>query len=185
MPISARGNETLSRAAARARARGFTLLELMVVVTLIAIVSALASLALRDPDSTQLEREATRLAALLESARAESRSLGVEVRWMPGGSSTSNEDFHFAGLPSSIPLPTRWLDADVQAQALLPNGAPSPLGVVLGPEPIIGAQRIVLSLRDQRLTLVTDGLSPFAIEGESAPSVATLSSAQDHTHEPS
>jgi general secretion pathway protein H len=30
--------------------------------------------------------------------------------------------------------------------------------VVLGPEPLIGPQRIVLRLREQRLTLATDGL---------------------------
>ena len=36
---------------------------------------------MRDSDATQLEREAQRLAALLESARAQSRSTGVPVRW--------------------------------------------------------------------------------------------------------
>ena len=38
--------------------------------------------------------------------------------------------------------------------------------VVLGPEPLIGAQRIVLRLRDQRLTLATDGLGPFVVAPE-------------------
>jgi general secretion pathway protein H len=35
--------------------------------------------------------------------------------------------------------------------------------VRLGPEPLIGAQRIVLHLGDQRLVLGTDGLGPFAV----------------------
>jgi general secretion pathway protein H len=35
--------------------------------------------------------------------------------------------------------------------------------VLLGPEPLIGAQRIVLSLEDRRLTLETDGLGPFEV----------------------
>jgi general secretion pathway protein H len=49
---------------------GFTLIELLVVVALIAIATASLSLALRDPAESQLRREADRLAALLEAARA-------------------------------------------------------------------------------------------------------------------
>jgi general secretion pathway protein H len=59
------------------RQRGFTLLELMVVVAIVALATAGVSLALRDSDATQLEREALRLSALLESARAQSRTSGV------------------------------------------------------------------------------------------------------------
>ena len=46
----------------------------MVVVALIAIATAVASLALRDPATNKLEQEAARLASLLESARAEARA---------------------------------------------------------------------------------------------------------------
>uniref|UniRef100_UPI0017FC3268 pilus assembly FimT family protein n=1 Tax=Methylibium sp. TaxID=2067992 RepID=UPI0017FC3268 len=49
-------------------ARGFTIVELLIVVAVIAIASSVAVLALRDPSATRLEREAARLAALLESA---------------------------------------------------------------------------------------------------------------------
>jgi len=42
--------------------------------------------------------------------------------------------------------------------------------VVLGPEPLIGAQRIVLRLGDQRLTLATDGIGPFTVADANAPS---------------
>ena len=40
--------------------------------------------------------------------------------------------------------------------------------VVLGPEPMIGAQRIVLRLDAQRLVLATDGLGPFVVVGNEA-----------------
>jgi general secretion pathway protein H len=40
--------------------------------------------------------------------------------------------------------------------------------VVLGPEPLIGRQRIVLRLDAQRLTLATDGLGPFAVADSEA-----------------
>jgi general secretion pathway protein H len=60
-------------------ARGFTLIELMIVVALIAVAAGVISLALRDPSSVRLQTEAQRLSALLESARAESRASGLAV----------------------------------------------------------------------------------------------------------
>ncbi|HEX6706321.1 MAG TPA: prepilin-type N-terminal cleavage/methylation domain-containing protein [Albitalea sp.] len=142
------------------RTRGFTLIELLVVITLIAIASGLASLALRDPTANSLEQEGARLAALLESARAEARASGLAVRWEPKASDASAGDFRFVGLPSSSDLPQHWLHPGVSADIV---GARA---VVLGPEPLIPAQRIVLSLEDRRLTLATDGLGPFEVAGQ-------------------
>ncbi len=62
------------------RQSGFTLIELLVVITLIAIASSVVTLAMRDPAATRLEQEAARLAALLESARAEARASGLQGR---------------------------------------------------------------------------------------------------------
>ncbi|AKJ31477.1 prepilin-type N-terminal cleavage/methylation domain-containing protein [Caldimonas brevitalea] len=144
---------------------GFTLLELLVVLALLAIVVGTVTLAIRDPSATQLEREAERLSALLESARAEGRALGLTVRWQPvrlegeGGT----QDFRFIGLPDTLHLPTRWLNADVRADIV---GAPT---LQLGPDPIIGPQRLTLSLGDRRITLATDGLQPFAIVSSEVP----------------
>jgi general secretion pathway protein H len=142
------------------RHRGFTLVELLVVVALIAIASGLASLALRDPAASQLEQEASRLAALLESARAEARASGLAVSWVPRTDAESTLDFRFVGLPASNELPQHWLTPGVKADVVGANV------VVLGPEPLIGAQRIVLSLDDHHLTLATDGLGPFEVRNE-------------------
>jgi general secretion pathway protein H len=139
------------------RVRGFTLIELMVVVALIAIASAVASLALRDPSATQLENEAARLASLLEAARAEARSSGLAVFWQPRVNGAGGPDFRFVGLPSTLQMPGQWLAPGVTASIV---GSPS---VVLGPEALIGPQRIVLSLEDRRLMLLTDGLGPFTV----------------------
>lgn len=141
------------------RQRGFTLIELLVVLALVAVASGLVSLAIRDPNATALEQEAARLAALLESARAESRASGVLVRWEPR-TSDSTDEFRFTGLPANNEIPSRWLASGVSAQV---QGAGA---VVLGPEPLIGAQRIILKLEDRQLTLATDGLGPFEVQGE-------------------
>jgi len=142
------------------RSAGFTLVELLVVVALIAITSATISLALRDPAELQLQREAQRLAALLETARAESRASGLAVRWVPKGLKTG-DDFRFEGLPRTIQLPTRWLGDPVAVQ--VENATALNPGVSLGPEPVIPAQRMRLQLGNQRLVLGTDGLSAFDI----------------------
>lgn len=144
------------------RLRGFTLLELLVVLALLAVAVSTVTLAIRDPSATQLEREAERLAALLEAARAEARAAGLQVLWQPARiqDDTVGEDFRFIGLPDSLDLPTQWLNPEVRADVI---GAPA---LVLGPDPIIGAQRLTLSLQDRRITLATDGLLPFAIANE-------------------
>lgn len=149
---------------APAAARGFTLLELMIVVALIAIASSVASLALRDPAATRLEREATRLAALLESARSESRTLGQPVIWLPIPlrNSEQAQDFQFIGLPPSLGLPVRWLDEGVSAQ--IEGATPASPGIILGPEPMMAPARIVLRLDEQRVVMASDGLGPFQIE---------------------
>ena len=105
--------------------RGFTLLELLVVLAIVALSVGAVSLALRDGTATALEREGVRLAALLEMARAESRVTGTLVRWVPGSAqgrkpgqaaeaaSGGGDDFRFVGLSALQTLPTRWLDARV------------------------------------------------------------------------
>lgn len=124
------------------------------VVALIAIATATISLSLRDPAAAQLEREAERLAALFENARAEARAAGLSVFWRPV-QDAHGAQFRFEGLPARMRMPTRWLGEPVAVQIAGGNS------VRLGPEPLIGAQRVRLSLGQQHLTLATDGLAPF------------------------
>lgn len=136
------------------------------VVALIGIASGLMTLSLRDPAANQLENEAARLAALLESARAESRASGVAVRWEPHTGEENAQDFQFVGLTKPADFPEHWLAPGVTAEIV---GARA---IVLGPEPLIPPQRIVLRLEDQRLAIATDGLGPFAVAdnaGSAAP----------------
>jgi general secretion pathway protein H len=157
IPTSVPGNDRREAAGARAaRSGGFTLIELLVVIALIAIASGLASFALRDPAANALENEAARLAALLEAGRAQSRASGVAVTWSPQlAEGETAEGFKFTGNVDD--LPSRWQSEGVSAEIV------GRRAIALGPEPLIGAQRIVLRLDDRRIVLATDGLGPFAV----------------------
>jgi general secretion pathway protein H len=154
MPTSVPGNRDLAarQVLLRRLAAGFTLLELLVVVAIIAIASAGVAFALRDSGGAPLEREAQRLAALLETARARSRMSGQPVRWV-----ADREGFHFDGLARDA-LPQHWLQADTRVAG---RGV-----LILGPEPVIGPQELVLTSADhpeRSIRISTDGLRPFTV----------------------
>ena len=134
-------------------AGGFTLLELLVVIVIMAVATGGVGLALRDSAATQLEREGQRLAALFESARAQSRLTATAVSWR-----TTPTGFTFEGI-TVVTLPSTWLGSDVQAAD---SGV-----IVLGPEPIIRPQQIRLvsiSEPESSVRVVTDGVKPFSVQ---------------------
>ncbi|WP_462388550.1 type II secretion system protein GspH [Acidovorax sp. Q11] len=129
---------------------------MLVVLSIVALATAGAGLAMRDSGQTQLEREAARLAALLESARAQSRAGGLPVRWR-----AVPEGFRFEGLPPSAQaaLPNQWLDNGTTVRG--------PAVLQLGPEPLIGPQQVLITHQahpERVLRIATDGVRPFSVD---------------------
>jgi general secretion pathway protein H len=172
------------------RQHGLTLLELLVVLAIIGFVVAGVSLSLRDSSQTQLEREAQRLVAVLEAARAQSRTSGVALVWQasPEGfvirpalasNPAQGNNTAITSAPSNAanPIAARtenWLAVGTQAvtsrAATSSNNASPPNLVVLGPEPILAPSRITLSAAaantskpSPSLSIGTDGLQPFRV----------------------
>jgi general secretion pathway protein H len=139
--------------------RGFTLLELLVVIAIIAIATAGVSLALRDSSTTALEREAQRLAAVLEAGRSQSRTTGLALRWRANADGFSLTD----GAVLDADKLQSWLTPGITVQ----TAGPLP-EVLLGPEPIIAPQTITLLLDGRSVVIATDGLQPFRISPASA-----------------
>lgn len=142
------------------RSGGFTLLELLVVVALIALATTGVSFALRDSQASVLEREAARLLAMLETGRAQSRTTGATVRWTPDAKGFVFDGVSTRGVSTeSLAGPRPWLDPAIEVQVMEPAGERS---LVLGPEPLLPRQSVVLRLGAHQLRLGTDGLAPFA-----------------------
>lgn len=182
MRTSAAGSpeRRVGRRMARAQGeRGFTLIELMVVVLIVALASGMVVFSLRDTQGIALEREGQRLAALLEYARAQSRLQGTPVRWRatPNG-------FALEGL--NKPFPTQpWLSEDTRVLEVLPRNpatdAASLATLALGPEPMLAPQSVLLGSSQtpaNRVRVATDGVRPFAIVPADAAALANTGGAQ-------
>jgi general secretion pathway protein H len=141
--------------------RGFTLLELLVVIAVIALGTAGVALAMRDSGQTLVEREAIRLAALLDAARSQSRATGTVVSWEFKLDDKNQPVMRWSGLKNKEPLPTAWLDSQTQ---VIGNTR-----LVLGPDPVIAPQSVQLTIGQDSLLVATDGVGMFTVQSLGRP----------------
>ena len=194
MPTSAAGSSVATAAGGRgAGPRGFTLVELLVVLLVMALLTGLTALALPRSGQDSMQREAERLAALLDAARQQAAARGEPLAWAPGA----------AGYTFLQPSPAGWVplnDAPLIARAwqwLDAGGAPSPdylpradgsavragnvvvearggasgtgasTGwLVFGTEPVSPPMQVTLQGDGRVITIASNGLAPFAVAGQ-------------------
>jgi general secretion pathway protein H len=91
--------------------RGFTLLELLLVVALIAIAASVATLALGDAEPRRMREEAERLSALFRIATSEARASGRALTWeadLSGYRFRSYDDEATERLPEELRRTRSW-----------------------------------------------------------------------------
>jgi general secretion pathway protein H len=136
---------------------GFTLVELLMVLALIATCTTLLTLSLPEADHTRLQRDAQRLAAQLDAARAQSRASGQALWWQPTANGYRFLRQTRMDSPPRTTTQNPWLDPEVRMTQ-------GPESMLLGPEPVIQAYQLELTRGNQRLRLASDGVGPFGVQ---------------------
>ena len=192
MPTSAAGNSgrpASPRSPAAGAEAGFTLLEILVTLLVMALLTGLAALALPGGEDQGARTEAQRLAALLDTAREQAAALSMPVAWAAG---PEGYDFLRPSPRGWVPLdqpplvarPWYWLDGEVPAdyrprpaastwyagsvrvRVLGGGGAlgAAPGWLVFGSEPVSQPMRVEIESGRLRLTVSSDGAQPFRVE---------------------
>ena len=156
-------------------ASGFTLVELMVVLVVLAVAASMVTLSVSGASGHALEGAAEHLSSTLEDARWQAISTGRQIAWeapqstTPGGSAipearwyeqTPDRNWHLRAAPAAIP-PLAGLTLRI-VRPLATNEAPARL--VLGPEPVGVAACILLTQEDNTVAVVSDGVAPFSVQ---------------------
>jgi general secretion pathway protein H len=151
-------------------ARGFTLLEVLVVVVIIAVLVSLVAVKLAPDTRQSLRDEALRLAALLAHARDEAIVTGAPLAWQG-----SDAGYRFLrrgpdrswqpmdGDPGlrARSLPTGVSLVAIETPATANRGDPT---IVLSPTGVGDPFRITLASGEHRLRVASDGVAAPSVE---------------------
>jgi general secretion pathway protein H len=166
MPTLVRGSDAPSRTASN-RQRGFTLLEMLVVLMIAGMLIAVVALAPSRNRRTDLGEEAQRLATMLESADDEAQVRSASIAWEPVGGGYAF--FERAGNGAWRPLdddllkPYRW-GAEVTGVAIHYTGSGDAVSrVVFGDESISVPVTVTLMSGSVSMQVVSTGVGNFAV----------------------
>ncbi len=135
------------------RVRGFTLIEVLVVLLIMGLLAGLVGTLVRPDDRGLLRLEAERLAQLLDLAASESRFTGNAIAWTADG-----PGYRFWRMNPDARGTAQWseiLDNDLLRARFLPQGM-LVSGLRIGHEAVLGPMRVAF--------IALGPVSPFDIE---------------------
>lgn len=156
------------RAGVRARAAGFTLLEMLVVLLIAGIMISLASLSISHNPRTDLNEEAQRVALLFESAGDEAQVRARPIAWQPvaGGFrfDVRTED-GWRPLRDDLLGPRRWEGGVTGVTISYPGSSDDtqPNRIVFGTEAVDVPVEVTLVSAVGRVTIIGTGNGRFEV----------------------
>lgn len=140
------------------RARGFTLLELLVTIAIIGLGTAVVALSLRGGESRRLQEEGARLGALFRIAQDEARISGRALVW-----EADLEGYRFRPLVRE-PGAREWRDELLRARSW-PFAVSRVDGarVVFGREPMLEPATVRIATAERELRLALDALGNLSL----------------------
>jgi len=151
-----------------ARHAGFTLIEILVAMSIVAVLSVMLVFAASPNESAQARTEARRLATLLELALAEARAGGRSIAWSPVPDGYAffrkGDDGEWRVFPDDSPYRRRSLSTGVSLSAVRLDGQPlrdderiviSPYGLNGIVQAIVAGGRARIALRGGALGRIT------------------------------
>lgn len=160
MPILAPGHAS--------RQYGFTLLEMMIVLVIIGVATAMASVSAPGRDGARtLRQDAQRLAYLFTAAQAEAHGSGQAIVW-----AYDTDGFYFARLPRPLVLPVRMA---VRAQSVTDSAIGG--DTALRPREWISSEAVAVRIEpDSGLVFGADWIpAPFQMTLEAGGNMVVLS----------
>lgn len=153
-----------------APAAGFTLIEVMVVVLIIGILATVLVIVAAPGDAATADREARRLAALLELAMGESRASGQSIAWSPERDGYSfwrrTDDGDWTRYPESSVYRQRSLPGNTALGEVRVDGREVPPGerVTFSPYGLRAAIRATLGAGNAQVVLEGSALGRVALQ---------------------
>lgn len=141
------------------RHRGFTLIEMLVVLAIIAILSLMLIGVAKPGEATLVDREGRRLAALLELGLAEARASGRSIAWSPEGSGYAfwhkSDDGEWALYPDSSIYRRRSFEGNTELRDVQLDGRGLRTGerLELQPYALPGTLELTIAAGDARIVL--------------------------------
>ncbi|MBV1776954.1 GspH/FimT family pseudopilin [Burkholderiaceae bacterium DAT-1] len=169
---------------AHRRTGGFTLLEILIVVAIVGIIVAMASVNFTDSDATQIKREAERMQALLEHVNDEAIATGETFGFGPDLAVPGRYAFwKMNALGAWIPVDTietlrsRDLPAGMHITAIEVNRTtlPAEEHIRFAPSGVNAPFSLMLTQGHDRLTVESDAMGRITFGNHGEPSATPQS----------
>lgn len=156
----------IMRAQHQSIAAGFTLIELMVVLVVLAIAASVVTMSVMPASEHALETAAENLASTLEAARWQAISTRRRIAWeAPATSQAAAQWFDQSNdgtwqLRVTPAAPLNGVITIVQPRP----ASDAPPRLILGPEPVGAAVCVLLTQANNTMAVVSDGVAPFSVK---------------------